>query len=463
MALSGSEQNVAPSQQHYDFDDLSNLVKRLDVIEREAPNLILGFYEPALRSFSIKPELGRTQRVCVTSTCYSLMQLGISRIYDVSSGYYDDVLTTIDPNDPEKESISDYSKINIDKVMETLLKCQYRESDLFQMPLLAYTILSVDKDRSLIRSVVQSSAPVASRLKMLLTGVLKAAPDRRLGTNQEHSDYVIYQVCKVIALLQSYTSHDEDDGDVEYGFGGLPNEVLPENIASDAFWVLLRCAEVSSNEVCRQLAYRTAGDSNSFDVIRLAYSLLTYVCSTASLSGMAGKELVEGKGPSPETKVPQLNQKLVTSALAAFFEEQNEDGMWDKGQPIYKSFAAVKRRDMSNAFVFSVNTVGSLLCMLPAEAFRPHLAALDKTLSWIESHQRYETIPDYCDAKTGNVYGKPIRGWSSPHLNPVAGPEAWPTAQVLKCTFWMRQTIREYRFSACHCFRVWLTMSDGLN
>ena len=32
---------------------------------------------------------------------------------------------------------------------------------------------------------------------------------------------------------------------------------------------LLACAEVSSNELCRQLAYRAAGACNSFDVIRL--------------------------------------------------------------------------------------------------------------------------------------------------------------------------------------------------
>jgi hypothetical protein len=147
-----------------------------------------------------------------------------------------------------------------------------------------------------------------------------------------------------------------------------------------------------------------------------------------------GKETVKGQGPSPETKVPSLNKKLVTAALAVFFEEQNKDGMWDKGQPIYKSMSRGKHGDMGNAFIFPVNIVGSLLCMLPAEAFRPHLAAF---------HRRFETIPDYRDEETGNVYGKPIRGWSSPHLNPSSGPQAWPTAQVLKCSYWMRQTIRQ--------------------
>ena len=208
------------------------------------------------------------------------------------------------------------------------------------------------------------------------------------------------------------------------------------------FWALLRCNEVSFNELCRQLAYRTAGDSNLFDVIRLAYSLLTYIRSTESLHGVAGKETEKGKGPSPDTRVNPLNQRLVTAALVAFFEEQNNNGLWDKGQPIYKNFAGGKGRSMDAAFVFPVNTVGSLLCALPAESFRPHLGALEKTLGWIEDHETTETITDYCD-EDGNCYGRPLRGWSSSHLGPGGGPQAWPTAQVLKCASWMKKTVQE--------------------
>lgn len=145
-----------------------------------------------------------------------------------------------------------------------MLKSPFRESDLFQVPLLAYSILLVDQDRSIIRSVAKSDPFVATKIKMILTAVLKAAPDRKLGTNQVHSDYVVYQVCKLISLLQDYTS--ENHNDEKEGFGGLPQNVLPENMASDAFWVLLSSAEVSSNEVCRQLAYR-APSSRRFHLI----------------------------------------------------------------------------------------------------------------------------------------------------------------------------------------------------
>jgi hypothetical protein len=211
--------------------------------------------------------------------------------------------------------------------------------------------------------------------------------------------------------------------------GGLPANILPDDVDSDIFWALLSCAEVSSNQLCRQLAYRSAGDSSLFDVVRLAYSLLTYIKSTESLSGIAGRELVAGQGPSPETKVAHLNQRLVTAALAAYFQEQNDNGLWNKGQPIYKSFAGGQGRNFENAFVFPVNTVGSLLCALPAEDFRSHLGALEKTLAWIESHDRLEVITDYCDPDSGECYGKPLRGWSTPHLSHDAGPQAWPTAQ----------------------------------
>ena len=178
-------------------------------------------------------------------------------------------------------------------------------------------------------------------------------------------------------------------------------------------------------------------------MIRLAYSLLTYLRSTESLSGIAGQELEPGKGPAPETKVVPLNIKLVKAALSAFFEEQSPNGLWDKGQPIYKSLHQDKGRYMGNSFVFPINTVGSLLCALPAEFFRPHLEALEKTLAWIETHQTQEMVTTYTDPKTGQCFGKTLRGWRSPHLDRDDGPKAWSTAQTLKCITWLKIRIQQ--------------------
>ena len=89
-----------------------------------------------------------------------------------------------------------------------------------------------------------------------------------------------------------------------------------------------------------------------------------------SLLGMAVKEKEKGRGPLPDMRVSLFNQQFVTTALAAFFKEQGRDGLWDTGQPIYKSFSGGAGQNMGNAFVFPVNMVGSLLCLLLAEHFQ---------------------------------------------------------------------------------------------
>mmetsp|Transcript_30444 Transcript_30444/g.46091 ORF Transcript_30444/g.46091 Transcript_30444/m.46091 type:complete len:471 (-) Transcript_30444:145-1557(-) len=152
--------------------------------------------------------------------------------------------------------------------------------------------------------------------------------------------------------------------------------------------------------------------------------------------------LVPGQGPSPGTRTPPINKKLVKAALAAFFEEQGAAGLWDKGQPIYKAFHR-QGRNVGNAFVFAVDTVGSLLDALNAEDFRPHLGALRRTLEWIESHQIVEVIPDYCDLETGQCFGKSLRGWASPHMSPGTGPQAWSTAHVVSFVSLLRGTVQE--------------------
>lgn len=77
----------------------------------------------------------------------------------------------------------------------------------------------------------------------------------------------------------------------------------------------------------------------------------------------------------------------------------------------------------------------------PAEDFRPHLEGLRRLLTWIEQHQTVEFISDYCDPETNQCYGKPLRGWASPHLS-MQSPLAWSTAQVLSCTMRMRKSLQ---------------------
>ena len=428
--FSTSTTTITPS-----FDDMKSLNHRLEAITASAPTCLFDYYEPHLQSFSIKP--GQVDKLSVTSTCYSLLTIII--LPDNTDKYFN---TIFDTNKQQT-------------IVKALLQSEWRTDDLFQVPLLLYTILKVDHQRSLLANVDEQ---VAFRLRQLITAVLSARPQRRSGITQNYSDYILFQVCRVMAtLVESPTpspyplptspTSPWDDNDVsltttETSIGGLPVAAIPEGMASQIALGLDRSAEVSFNELCRQLAYRSAGDYTSFDVMRLAYSLLTYMTATKSLQGTAGRELVPGKGPSAGTKTLPLNKRLVTSALQAFFDEQLQNGLWDKGQPIYKSFRK-QGRNIGNAFVFAIDTLGSLLEALEPEDFRPHLTNLKRTLEWIEVHQTVEVIPNYCDPESGQCYGKPLRGWQSPHLAPGTGPQAWSTAQTITCVSLMRSTIQQ--------------------
>ncbi|KAL7511208.1 hypothetical protein ACHAXN_008091 [Cyclotella atomus] len=307
---------------------------------------------------------------------------------------------------------------------------------MFQVPLLLYTVLKADGEREVLNQDMDEE--FCHRVKELISATIDSRPRRRNGINQYYSDYIQYLITDALTTLVESTP---DSIDNEIGLGGLPLAALPERAASNTLLALTRCVEVSYNELCRQLAFRTAGDMTNFDVIRLAYSLLTYVKASNAMAGTAGREVKKGEGPEPGTVVSLPNKRLVKAALDAFFDEQHLDGTWDKGQPIYKSFRKAGR-DVGNAFVFVADTVGSLLGALPAEDFRPHLEGLHRLLSWIEQHQTVEFISDYCDSDTQQCYGKPLRGWASPHLTSQTSPLGWSTAQVLRCTMRMRKVVQ---------------------
>lgn len=336
--------------------------------------------------------------------------------------------------------------VSVKNILEALLASEWRESDLFQVPLLLFTILQVDADRSWLGQLDEASA---SRVRRLIEVVLNARPRRRFGSTQSFSDYILFQCARAYAELQASSKvpslaaekSDKSESYSEQGIAGLPASAIPEGAANSLSLALARCVEVSQNELCRQLAFRTAGDYSNFDVVRLAYSLLTYLTSTSSLEGTAGLELLPGGGPSPGTQISAANPKLVTAALQAFFAEQLSNGLWDKGQPIYKSFRK-QGRNVGNAFVFSLDTLGTMLELIPSEYFRPYLRQLESTLDWISTHQTVEVIADFCDPESGQCYGRPLRGWASPHLNPDTTPQAWCTAQALHCVSHLRRQLR---------------------
>lgn len=436
---------TATSVSSITFDEMKSIESRLITLEKQSPEILSAFYEPHLKSFSVRP--GSTSSISVTSTCFALQTLVATGGKD--GNMFNDYVDFNMKQPTSDDNNNDGKLVPLRGVLKALLRAPWREEDLFQVPLLLYTVLEIDSDRSILNSSMDEE--LCHKVKQLVAATINSRPRRRNGVNQPISDYILFLVADSLASLVESTpassprivKKGEEDDDVPLTLlGNLPASVLPDGAASSTLLALTRCVEVSYNELCRQLAFRSAGDSTSFDVIRLAYSLLTYIRASNAMAGTAGREVIQGEGPAAGTAVGAPNKRLIKAALDAFFAEQNPDGTWDKGQPIFVSFR--RKRDVGNAFVFAADTVGSLLEALPAEDFRPHLDGLEKLLSWIEQHKEVEIIPDYCDPQTGQCYGKPLSGWNSPHMtsNSSRGPAAWSTAQTITCIMRMKKVVQ---------------------
>ena len=437
----------------FTFDEIKSIESRLEIIEREAPDLLVAYYEPHLRSFSVKP--GSTDQISVTSTCFALQSIYATG--DCSALFANVVnanMNMMNVNNVTSSSSASSSSVMIPirDVVKSLLNASWREEDMFQVPLLLYTILKVDTNRERSFLTNEDGNAVLDderclRVKRLINATIEGRPRRRSGISQPMSTYILYQTtCALAELVESTpllaATGSSTDDEPTIGLGGLPISALPEGAASSTLLALTRCVEVSYNELCRQLAFRVAGDNSSFDIMRLAYSLLTYIKASKALDGTAGIEITPGAGAASGTTVKPPNRRLLQAALKAFFEGQRLDGMWDQGQPIYKSFRRTGR-DVGNAYIYSADTVGSLLDLLPAEDFRAHLDGLRRLLSWIEEHRAVEIIPDYCDPVTGQCYGRPLRGWASPHMtSQSSSPVAWSTAQTVTCVMRLRKVIQ---------------------
>lgn len=431
LTRGGSGFSVPPAFSH---DELNDMNQRLLSLESQGVGMLKDFFEPHLSSFSVQPG---ASRLSITSTCYALQAM-----LSAQTSY--ETFLAFDTRIKQLDEKSDRTATAYD-ILQALLHSEWREEDMFQVPLLLYTILKMDPDRHVFSDLDEQTS---ARVRQLVSAVLRGRPRRRNGLEQQYSDYLIYQTVLCYSELNDQTdqpidwsqeeeeskSEEADSADAgrEIGVGGLPSTSLPDGSAAQVSLALARCAESSWMQVCKQLALRGAGDTTTFDAMRLAYSLLTYVMASNSLSSTAGRELVRGQGPAPGTMLQPANSRIVVAALAGFFQEQNQSGMWNKGQPIYSSFRRTGR-NVGNAYIFAVDTVASLCHHLPAKLFRPHLNELRRTLEWIESNKVTEIQPDYCDPESGQCYGKALTGWASPHLSPGDGPQAWSTAQTLEC------------------------------
>jgi hypothetical protein len=128
-------------------------------------------------------------------------------------------------------------KIQITNVVKSLIMADWNEEDLFQVPLLLHTVLSIDHSRAIL-----GQRTMAAKVRTLVSSLLSARPMRRFGQNQLYSDYIMFQGAQAMADLQDTTTKPTppDDSDDEgsdtningIGIGGIPEKALPDGAAS---------------------------------------------------------------------------------------------------------------------------------------------------------------------------------------------------------------------------------------
>jgi hypothetical protein len=156
----------------FNHEQLKDVDRRLDVLEQGAPASLTGFYEPALKSFSVKPG---AQRISITSTCFAL-QAVLSASEQDSSLYssfitMDTSITKLDEKD---------TRAPVRSIVEALLASEWRDDDLFQVPLLLYTVLKVDAKRNILgpsngntNGHTGMDEELAARIRKLVSAVLR--------------------------------------------------------------------------------------------------------------------------------------------------------------------------------------------------------------------------------------------------------------------------------------------------
>lgn len=214
-----------------------------------------------------------------------------------------------------------------------------------------------------------------------------ARPKRRTGRKQDASAYLQFWMARAATLLLNPRRSNAVGLDLSDGVflsPTMPAGALPPNASTTVALALTRSCEVAFDEVCRQLAYYTSRDDNSFDVVVLCYSLLTYVLIGDSLGHAPVRTRKEAARDAVGVSIlPPHNKKLVAASLEAIFGKIS-GGLWPPGQPIFQSRGG--GNNVGNAFVFSPDMLASLLEVLPSRAFLPHLAEIESHLSWLEDH-----------------------------------------------------------------------------
>ena len=211
------------------FETMKDMDQKLAELERQAPDTLAGFYEPHLYCFSVRPG---TPRFSITSTLFALETLS-----STSSDLFDSVanMDMMAPLGKGGDMDNGTNIIPVKDVVQATIISEWKEEDLFQVPLLIHMILQVDTQRSLL-SPKAVNEETADRLRRLISALLSSRPLRRKGQSQALSDYLIFLCARAMATLNGTSTEFKipelernlsDGAECEdfIGLGGLPAKV----------------------------------------------------------------------------------------------------------------------------------------------------------------------------------------------------------------------------------------------
>eukprot|EP00928_Gymnodinium_smaydae_P018604 TRINITY_DN17088_c0_g1_i1.p1 TRINITY_DN17088_c0_g1~~TRINITY_DN17088_c0_g1_i1.p1 ORF type:complete len:773 (-),score=58.24 TRINITY_DN17088_c0_g1_i1:148-2415(-) len=362
------------------FEMLRAVDDRLRLLQEESISHLCSFWSPGLSAFI---RSGSSQLSSLSGTCLSILAiLEDTRIWKglVSRQPAEEALISL-------PKISDQLKTKVDSQVDV---------PPYGAPIL---ILALLKSGNL-----NSNDKI---LHKLLKEVLANRAMRRAGSRQTVSAYVLYWSTKALLELQNAIQ-------------------IPTDYETDVPLAINRASEVSYSVMCQQLAFYASDDRALFDVVELAYSLLTYY-ATASQGNRSVKK---------DYGTAVLNMKLVEKCLNVVFAVQLPDGLWPKGKPIFTWTPAGD--DVGNSYVFSFDLLRSLIDEFGtdhSELLERHTSNIDRSIRWAEEN----VVRHVCSDQLV------VRGWRSNHLDGrggYTGPYAWSTAQVIWCIAKVRRFFR---------------------
>ncbi|CAM9223214.1 unnamed protein product [Phaeothamnion confervicola] len=440
----------APSTDDISFERLTGLSERIRLLLDKEVDYQMGFWDRDLNCFRLAPSV--VDRVSVTSTCFSLFTiLGNFEAWQGIVGASD-----ADP----------HIRVPLSRMREALLAGRWT-FDAFQTPIVISAMLRLAALLGGGGMGPDGTEQFNKGIRVLLDNRLRLGMH---GRRSKVSAYVAYwNTCAFLQLLAYGAGASAADaaaaaaldarGAATAAVGAAtpeemrmaaetgaavvaPQELVSGTIYGEVTTAVEQALVVSADEICRQMAYHAAGDYTNFDVVKLAYSLLTH-------HRVATSEGCFNRGPS------MLNSKVVQKALDIVFMQQQPDGLWAQGQAIYnpgdpaqgaEGSAARVAADVGNSYAFTFDLLGSLLEVfsdVPSLVGKYHVQ-LERALMWAEDNVILQVYDEMCDVHRRTVEGTVVRGWRSNHLqtDQSSGPLGWSTAQVLFTLNRMRAAFR---------------------